>query len=296
MIHGSIRHVVAVAQFGSFTAAAAQSGVSQSAVTRSIADLEKMLGYELFIRTARGASLTGDGLEFVDRAARLLEDVDRLLHGAKGRRDPYAEMLKVGVGPASLEWMMVDPLALLLERHPMMRMHVTGGVTERIIQQLRSGAIDVAFGFDAALGEQADFKCALFGPLKTVMFVRRGHPILACEKITAADLAKYPIVAPSESRPYGAFVRGIFEGQAIDAELRIHTTDFFPMVKRIVGSTDTISFVAEDFTKSASFQTRFTRVPYEWHSSPVCCAVRSKSEPRPIVRAFLRACREKLGG
>jgi DNA-binding transcriptional LysR family regulator len=53
-----LKHAVAVAKCGSFTAAAKLIGVTQSAVTRAVADLERQLGYDLFHRTARGAFLT----------------------------------------------------------------------------------------------------------------------------------------------------------------------------------------------------------------------------------------------
>jgi DNA-binding transcriptional LysR family regulator len=298
MIDRSIKHVVAVARYGSFTAAAAQLGVSQSAVTRSIAYLEKQLTYQIFIRTGRGAVVTEDGRAFVDRAIRLLEDADSLFHGSKSRSDPYADVLRVGACPGSLEWMLVDPLALVVARHPAMRMHVIGGSVERMIQQLRSGAVDVAFGFEVALNEQPDFKCLPLPPLRSAMFVRRGHPILENEEFTVADLAKYPILSPSDSRPYGAFVRRIFEGQPMNAQSQVHVADFFPLVKRIVGSTDAISFAAVEYTRSASFQARFARIRYlddEASSAPLCCAIQTKREPRPIVRAFIKACREKMG-
>lgn len=296
MIDRSITHVVAVARAGSFTAAAGQLGLSQSAVTRSIADLEKRLGYQIFVRTGRGAVLTEDGCEFVDRASRLLEDAESLFHGPKNRRDPYADVLRLGMCPKTLEWMLVDPLSLVLARHPLMRMHITGGLVERVIQQLRSSAIDVAFGFESDLGDQADFKIFPLPPLSMSMCVRRGHPILELETVTAADMAKYPIVAPTDSRTYSAFVRGIYESQGIDSQSQIHLVDFQPLMTRILASTDAVSFASPKYADE-SFDENFVLISYfdPVPAAAVCCAIRTKWEPRPIVREFIKACRETMG-
>ena len=61
MLDPRLNHVVAAAQQGSFTAAARVVGVTQSAITKSIAELERQLGYLIFHRTSRGALLTDQG-------------------------------------------------------------------------------------------------------------------------------------------------------------------------------------------------------------------------------------------
>src|ERR1700679_2316233 len=121
MLDPRLAHVVAVARCGSFTAAAQAIGVTQSAVTKGVADLERQLGYSVFHRTARGALLTEKGSEFVERAARLLDDARELLEGPSNNSDPYAGTLRIGVCPASLEWRLINPLANLLARYPSIR-------------------------------------------------------------------------------------------------------------------------------------------------------------------------------
>ena len=53
MIDRRLQYVVSTARYGSFTAAAERVGVTQSAITKSVADLERQLGYSIFTRTAR---------------------------------------------------------------------------------------------------------------------------------------------------------------------------------------------------------------------------------------------------
>ena len=295
MLDPRLKHVVAAAQQGSFTAAARAVGVTQSAVTKSIAELERQLGYLIFHRTSRGALLTEEGRVFVDRAARLLEDAKELLR-EPSQEDAFAGILRVGVCPASLEWQVVEPLAALLARHPRLRFDVSGASFERMSQQLRNGDVDVAIGFEDAFAERPDFKRERLTPAPTVLFVRRDHPILKMPIQTAADVARYPFVAPTESRPYGARIRNIYESQGVDAQTQIHTVDYFPLVKRIVATSDAISVVATAYTHTAAFRKAFCVVD-TGDQPPVaqlCCAIRARWEPKPAVRAFISACRVSL--
>ena len=59
-----IRAVNSVAQYGSFTAAAADLGITQSAVSRLVLQLERQLGVSLFLRSTRNVVLTAPGREF----------------------------------------------------------------------------------------------------------------------------------------------------------------------------------------------------------------------------------------
>jgi DNA-binding transcriptional LysR family regulator len=296
MLDPRLSHVVAAAQQGSFTAAARQVGVTQSAITKSIAELERQLGYLIFHRTSRGALLTDQGRVFVDRARRLLEDARELLREGAPQGDAFAGILRIGVCPASLEWQIVEPVTALLARHPDLRFDVSGASFERMAQQLRNGDVDVAVGFDDAFAERPDFRREPLTPAPTVLFARKDHPIFSSAPLTAADVARYPFVAPTHSRPYGARIHDIFESQGVDAQSRIHTVDFFPLVKRIVATSDAISVVATAYIRTAAFKRSFAvlETAGEPPEARLCAAVRARWEPKPAVRAFISACRVSL--
>lgn len=293
MLDPRLNHLVAVARCGSFTAAAVSVGVTQSAVTKSIADLERQLGFSMFHRTARGALLTEKGRDFVDRAARLLDDAKELLEGSTTKGDPFAGVLRVGVCPASLEWRLIDAIVHLQARHPSTRFEISGSSFERMVQQLRSGTVDVAVGFDAAFREWPDLRREPAGDLKSALFVRKDHPILDAAEITTDELANYVIVSPSDSRPYGAIVREVYESQGLDWRKKLHLIDYFPIVSRIVATSDAIGVVSLSHAASRSFQQKFSLIEGLdlFPSAPMCCAVRARWEPTPAVRAFIGAMR-----
>lgn len=289
-----LTYVVAVSRAGSFTAAAESVGVTQSAITKSVADLEQQIGYSIFYRTSRGSFLTAEGRDFVERAARLLEDANDLLRRPMGQEDLYTGTLRIGVGPASIEWRLIEPLNLLLQRHPGIKFDINGSTFERTVQLLRAGALDVALGFDAAFSEWADIRREPIAAVTSLLFVRRDHPILDRTALTLKDLAGFDFVSPSDGRPYGSVIRKIYEDEGIEWRRRVHTVDFFPLVRHIVARSDAIGVVAAPYVRTPSFQARFVALNDidMLPPSPMCCAIRKRWEPKPAVRAFIKAVRE----
>ena len=92
-----LKQAVAVGRLGSFSKAAEAVNVTQSAVTKSVADLERRIGFPIFLRTYRGVVPTSEGRAFLERASRLLADTDELLSGSY-RTDPFSGNVRIGIG------------------------------------------------------------------------------------------------------------------------------------------------------------------------------------------------------
>lgn len=288
--------VVAVSRAVTFTAAAALVGVTQSAVTRSVADLERQLGFQLFRRLAKGALLTEKGRDFVERAERLLDETHDLLRGLGRPDDPFAVTLRIGVCPSSLEWLLVDTLADLHRRYPPMRFDVTSANFERMIQQLLSSNVDVAIGFDAAFADWAEVRRIPLGIIESTYFVRRGQPILAIDRPTQADLARYEIVSPSLSRPYIATTRAVFESQGMDWKRHVHIIDSFAIARRMVETFDAIAPVTRSYARNPRFLKKFALIePVEpYPTALVCAAVRGRDEPAQAARRLISTLETRL--
>jgi DNA-binding transcriptional LysR family regulator len=296
MLDPRLNHVVAVAHGGSFTKAAEIVGVTQSGITKSIADLERELGFAIFIRTSRGALLTEEGRDFVERASRLLDDARALLQGTRERGDPYAGPLRIGVCPASLEWLLTEPLAGLLAKHPGIRFEIIGSSFERMIRLLRNGSVDVAFGFDAAFAEWTDVRRQHVATLQGVLFVHKDHPLIERRPIGIGDLADYDFVTPSDSRPYGMVIREIYESRGIDWRKHLHIADNFSIVRQIVATSNAIGVAAEEYAATPFFRAKYAMIEdiSPFTPAPLCCAIRSRWDPKPAVRAFMSEMRTRF--
>jgi DNA-binding transcriptional LysR family regulator len=293
MLDDAIRSAVAVARHGSFTVAAEHAGITQSAITKRVADLEQRLGYAIFSRTARGVILTDEGLAFLDRASRLLEDLELLL---LQNRDPYVGPLRVGICPAALDGLIVKPIAALKLQYPQVQLDVSSSGFERMMHRLRNGSVDVVLGLERLFKEQTDFNREPLAALEAVFFTRRGHPLEHLKRVPSSALAAFDIVCPSEIPRYTQSIREIFKDVGESPTTRLHAIDYFPLVRVLVSQSDTIGIVSARYAKSAAFQANFAIVDAVEPPPPgdLCCAVRARWEVSPVVKAFIQACQKTL--
>ncbi|MDF3298871.1 LysR family transcriptional regulator [Streptomyces tropicalis] len=148
-----MRYVVAVAETASFTRAAEQCHVVQSALSHQVARLEKELGARLFERTSRRVRLSPAGEAFLPAARQALEAAERARAEVAAATGEIRGRLTVGSIPTVAA---VDLPAVLRDyrlRHPQVRISLRTGASERLVEQVRDGALDVAF-----LGVQPGFR------------------------------------------------------------------------------------------------------------------------------------------
>jgi len=134
--------VLAVARRGSFRAAAAELGMSTSAVSNAIAGLEARLGSRLFHRTTRSVSLTEAGRRFADRITPALMEIRSASEEINAQDQSLTGTLRINASVGAAQ-MIFEPLVLaFMRRHP--------GMTVDIVTEARLVDI-VAAGFDAGI-------------------------------------------------------------------------------------------------------------------------------------------------
>jgi DNA-binding transcriptional LysR family regulator len=289
MLDRRLDHVVAIAHCGSFTRAAERVGISQSGMSKSIADLERELGYPLFFRTRRGVLPTEDGKRFVDQASRLLADARALLAGHGSTGLPAAEPLKIGVGPASLQWLLTAPLAQLTHDQPAIRIELVASTFKNVVQLLASGVLDLALGMEDDFVEWGELRREQIATMDPVLFVRKDHPILDGRSIDDAELSRWIFVTPSGSQPYGGAIRALFANTE-QWQHHLHVVDYFPLVRRIVAGSDAIGVTTRKYAASSLFSDHFASLPGKNPLPPavICCATRTRWEPTANARTVLR--------
>ncbi|MEO1190989.1 MAG: LysR family transcriptional regulator [Pseudomonadota bacterium] len=140
-----LRSLVAIADQGSFAAAADRLGLTQSAISLQIKALEEQHGQTLFDRSHRPPILTEAGRQLVVEARHILVLYDRLF--ARGDAVVAGE-LTLGAVPTALGSILPPALAALRARHPQLAIRVTSGLSEELASQLRGGGLDGALVSD----------------------------------------------------------------------------------------------------------------------------------------------------
>jgi len=140
-----IRYLIAAAEYGSFRKAGGIVGVHESAVSRSIRDLEDRLGAALFIRYPTGVSLTEAGRSFIARARRALGQLHRATQEAGSFGRGEAGIIRVGVLSSLASGFIWDLLNHYLNENLNVRTEVTEAGPSAHVVAVQRHQLDVAF-------------------------------------------------------------------------------------------------------------------------------------------------------
>jgi DNA-binding transcriptional LysR family regulator len=139
----NLRVLRQVAESGSFTAAAAQLGYTQSAISRQVAALERGTGAALFERRPDGVRLTPAGLTLLRHARTILDAVAAAEHELTGQA-PRAATVRLGVFLSAGAALLPAALTHLGATSPHISVVTREGTTPALTRALRAGSIDLA--------------------------------------------------------------------------------------------------------------------------------------------------------
>jgi len=139
-----LRYLVAVAERLNFRQAAEACFVTQSTLSAGIKELENLLGVELVERDSRNVRLTPVGEAVVDRARDLLAQARDLVEAAQGAAQPLSGPVRLGVIPTIAPFLLPAVLPPLRAAYPKLVLYLREDQTERVLEQLRGGELDLA--------------------------------------------------------------------------------------------------------------------------------------------------------
>jgi len=188
-----VRTFVAIAETGQFQVAAVDLSITQQAVSKRMAALERDLGVRLFNRTPRGAELTIDGQAFLPHARELLRVAERAVASVRTGRRPLRVDVINSRGAAS------GMMRGFHRTHPDIELDVLMLFDiEPAVAAIRSGTIDASFRAVAAPGrplpEDVESVRVLDEPLQ--LLIGPAHALAGARSVTVAELAGHRIWIP----------------------------------------------------------------------------------------------------
>ncbi|WP_112248677.1 LysR family transcriptional regulator [Kribbella monticola] len=194
----AVRTFVAVADGGQFRIAADELGITQQAVSKRIAALERELGVLLFARSARGTQLSVDGQAFLPHARELLRVADRAITSVRpGRRALRIDVLNRRAAPAAA-------LHAFHQSHPGIDLDVVtlpDADVDSAVAAVADGTIDATF--------RAVTRRQLALPVKAFRVIDDPHQLLVGPR---HPLAEATSLTPADLRPYRIWMPGMMPG------------------------------------------------------------------------------------
>lgn len=283
-----LRHVVGVARAGSFTSASSMLNLSQSALTKSVADVEAMLGMPLFERLHRGVRLTEAGEVFLPRAERLLADAGDLLLDLQEVRNLAAGRLRLGVAPSAFATFLESTVSAFAKVYPAVSIEVEDAAVDTVARAVLRGDLDLFVGSVSHMQAWQGLATEGVAPLYAFFIARLDHP-LAQREPDARALLEYPVVMPSGGVPLQEELRRAYTDAGLPPLPARYVANHFPLVKEIVKATDAISPVISLTQPGEIFQKQFRTFKHAVKLSEQTLGVgwAAAREKGPTVQAFV---------
>ncbi|MEZ5738712.1 MAG: LysR substrate-binding domain-containing protein [Burkholderiaceae bacterium] len=173
----AVQAFVEIVEAGGVHAAARATGLSQSALSRSLRALEEDLSARLLTRSIQGVELTEEGRAFHQHAVAALRELSRAREAVQGVQGEAEGRLSVSLAPAST--LELAPLAIadFLNERPLARLSLTEAIFPAVADMLKAGQVELAVvPMAEALSRQAFVIEPLF-PVELAIIARRGHPL-----------------------------------------------------------------------------------------------------------------------
>lgn len=283
--------VLSIARHGSFRAAALELGISTTALSNSIAKLEKNLGIRLFNRTTRSVSLTDAGTTFVERIGPAMTDIHDAMLAAQSLQEIPIGTLRINAFATAAREVM-EPLILpFLQRYPQVHIDL---VTEGRLVDI------VAAGFDLGL-RPADLvpNDMIAVPLGR----KRSNAVVASPDflrthgtpIVPADLYRFRCIRAR--LPNNALFRWKFEkdGNAVQIDVQgAITLDESSLVRMAAQNGVGLGYVMEADVREDIAAGRLVRVLKDWTPSlsPLALYYPGRKNPPAAFSAFIQAARD----
>jgi DNA-binding transcriptional LysR family regulator len=191
-----MRYIVEVARAEAITIAAETLGLTQPAVTRSIAEVEDELGVLLFHRVPRGMRLTEAGQRFIQHAKRILGDVDDLVTEMREGVEAVTGRLRIGSAPGTDIQNAMRSFKTLARTHPAIRAEIVTGSAETLCPRLVAGEINAIVGASSYLERWRELEVTRLCRYYAGCMVRKGHPLTRMERPAERDVFDYPLLLP----------------------------------------------------------------------------------------------------
>lgn len=290
-----LRHLhcfLAVARLGHLGRAAQALSISQPAVTKTLADLEDLLGLRLFERGRRGARLTPAGQGFLRHAHQVMATLDQALESVAPGQAPT--VLRLGALPTVVNAIVAAGLRSPgLPGHTMVRIET--GANRELLARLQQGELDAVVG---RLSEPDRLQGLTFEHLYAeplIVAVRPDHPLRRKRRPTPAQLAPHDWILPLADTMIRHNADSWLQSQGVVPQGMVFETLSVSLGRELAATSDALWFTPLGAAEADLERGVLVPLPLALSGTeePVGWLMRSDAQPSPALQAVRAAVREQ---
>ena len=289
-----LRIVVAISEWSHIGKVADLMHLSQPAVSKSLAEMESLLGVRLFDRTPSGLVETPQGKVFVEFAREMLSRSGRLGEELAALQLGLAGTVHVGAQITGTAVLIPMAVKLLKERSPSTTVHLEDGLIEPLMEQLIEGQSDLVIGRLDAIPDMTGVKIEFLYQDAVVLVAAKGAPITRGTHLDWRQLAQEPWILPppgsSSRRRFDEASRRLGMPTPVDA---VETSSFVAMLT-LIRERNTLCLLPHRLARYCEVAGLVTILPVPSFniSGPIGIVTVEGRRLRPGVTLFIECLRE----
>jgi len=240
----------AIIHSGSAASAAEMLHITQPAVSKTVAALEKELGYRLFHRTGRNLKPTAKTIALMPHVERVLSEIDRLQNSAGIIGQEVTETLTITGNFTLIYTIAAEAAKEFCVKYPRTSLKLFAVTAQEIITSLVNRTADICLAYGPLHHSQLIIED--IGRWTSVCVMPKEHPLANKTEIKPSDLTSEKLLTYTDRSPTGIATRRLFENAAVDLHPTVTTTNT-PTILRLVsrgvgiGLVDTFEYYKNDY-------------------------------------------------
>ncbi|MGQ5909008.1 LysR family transcriptional regulator [Serratia sp. IR-2025] len=231
-----LRVFVAVARHGSFSRAGEAIGLTQSAVSHSVKELEAEVGVRLLDRTTREVVLTDAGLRLANRVERLLDELQAALLDARSFGVQRSGTVRVATSQTISAHLMPQCIAAGEREYPEIRIMLRDQAQQQVLHSVRNAEVDFGIVVDPVQAVDLECEAVLHEPF--LLLCRDDHPFAAQQEVRWSALNGCRLVLQDYASGSRPLIDSALRQQGVEAQVVQeigHPATVFPMVAEGIG-------------------------------------------------------------
>lgn len=286
-----LQEFIGVAEASSVRSAARQLGVTQPALSKSLRLLEEEFNVRLFVRSARGVTLSPYGNAFLPRARLIVAEMRRSADELRAMRGAEGASLRVSVAPVAGVTLVPQALHRFRNKQPGVEVLVVDGLFPSGASLLRSGSVDLYVGPLHPGEADRDLVVERMCSNEIAVACRPGHP--RSQATSLGELADADWVFGGPLGLHGRYLHGFFRSQRLPLPRSTIQAESFLTLLALVAESDLLSIIPKRMLEHGPFRSllQALQLSDRLELPPVSVAYMAASPLTPGAREFVKAVR-----
>jgi len=236
--------IIAIADYKSLAYAAERLGLSRPAITRSLHELEELVGSPLFRRSAHEVTPTPCGEVLILRGKLALAEIRQAQDEIAAYSNKVCGRVAIGTLPLSRTYLVPKSIAELTREYPDLQVSTVDGPYDKLLASLRCGDLDLIVGALRNPPPVDDVREETLFMDHLVVVSRKGHPLTQRNGLSLKDLADADWIVPRHGTPTRDHFVALFEEAGLPVPTHLVETSSLTTIRSLLRESDKLAIIS----------------------------------------------------